>query len=1207
MGTVDLINGARSRARRALRWAVAVSALGLVVGAEGASADPVGWWHLGLSSRSAVLQPSHGEPGASEVQALTVSATGGQFVLEPKPEEFLLLPWNATHEEVEAALAGVYGAGNVEVPVGQGDEAGDNPYRILFKGALADRAVPLITAHSTLFEGFFKLEGGREEAKLVEEVAGHPLKPDGEIVLTASNLGDENIAGTGSPVQLSVEVPAGLKVVGVSGLAGNSSHSPGPVECSVETVSCSFSGVLPPFSQIEVVVAVDVEPGAASGEVARARVAGAGAREASTSRVLAIGSGASFGIDTYELVSEEEGGGVDRQAGSHPFQLTTTIALNQNADRQPVELAKDFSFKWPAGLIGDPNVVPRCTLGQFLHFSGLETLNECSSQTAVGVAMVTIQEPLGDLGPKGEPYALTVPVFSLEPARGEPARFGFLAPGTPVFIDVSVRTGGDYGVTVHVKNVSQTAAFLRSEVTIWGVPGDARHDGARGNGCLRNVRGELPLLPCLPLEASRPAPFLSLPTSCTGSLSTTVQAVSWAVPNPVQPASKEYLMDGLDGCNRLPFSPSIKVTPDGQEASTPTGLTVDVHAPQEETLNAKGLAEDDVKTVTVALPEGLGVNAASADGLLACSEEQAGFLPNESSPGNLHLTPERAFCPDAAKIGTVKITTPLLADPLEGAVYLAAQTANPFGSLLAMYIVAEDPVSGVLVKLPGEVKLTDTGQLVASQQTPEVAFEDAELHFFGGDRAPLATPARCGTYTTTASFAGWSGNEPVSSQSQFQITSGPHGSPCPSALPFSPSLSAGTTNIQAGGFSPLTTTISRDDGNQDIRSVSLRTPGGLSGLISSVTPCAEAQANAGTCGPESLIGHTIVSVGLGGDPFSVTGGQVFITGPYRGAPFGLSIVNPAKAGPFDLGKVVVRAKIEVDPRTAELTVTTDSEGPYAIPRILDGIPLQIKHVNVTIDRPGFTFNPTNCSPMSISATITSSEGAAAHASVPFQVTNCAVLKFTPKFSVSTSGQTSKANGASLTATLSYPNTPQGTEANIAKVKVALPKQLPSRLTTLQKACLAKTFETNPAACPAGSAIGHAKVRTPLLPVPLEGPAYFVSHGSEAFPSLTIVLQGDNVTVLLTGSTLIRNGITTTTFNTTPDVPFNSFELTLPRGKYSALAANGNLCKTKLTMPTQLIAQNGRQIIQNTPIAVTNCSKHHKHKAKKRHGKKRKKR
>jgi hypothetical protein len=785
---------------------------------------------------------------------------------------------------------------------------------------------------------------------------------------------------------------------------------------------------------------------------------------------------------------------------------------------------------------------------------------------------------------------LTVPLVNLTPEVGEPARFGFYVAKVPVILDTAVRTGGDYGVTVDVTNISQDVGFLGSEVTFWGVPGDTRHNNSRNLDCLLAERKEESET-CPPFEAHHPPPLLTLPTSCTGALQTSVEEDSWKLPGVFESVAATEPMPALDGCNRLQFDPSISLAPDGQAGSTPTGLAVAVHVPQDVSLNPTGLAEADVKDTTVALPEGVAMNPAAADGLQSCSESQIAL--GSSGPSG---------CPDASKVGLVKIKTPLLPNELEGAAYLAAQAANPFGSLVALYVYAEDPVSGSRVKLAGEVVPDPvSGRLVSTfKNTPQLPFETFELHFFGGDRAPLATPGLCGSYTTTASIAPWSGNEPVGSSSTFNVVSGPNGSPCSSPLPFNPALTAGTTSIQAGGFSPFTMTMSRPDGSQNLRAIKLRMPPGLLGTLASVKLCKEEQANAGTCGPESLIGHTTVSVGVGGDPYSVTGGEVFITEGYRGAPYGLSIVNPAKAGPFDLGKVIVRAKIEVDPITAVLTITSDDSGPYKIPTILDGIPLQIQHVNVAIDRPGFTFNPTNCSPLAITGSLTSDQGAVKDLSVPFQITNCAVLAFKPKLTAKTNGKTSRATGASLSVKLTYPAGPF--DANIAKVKVDLPKQLPSRLTTLQKACPAATFDANPAGCPAASIVGHAIAHTPVMPVPLSGPAYFVSHGGEEFPELIIVLQGYGATVHLVGSTFIsKTGITSSTFKTVPDVPVGTFELNLPQGKYSALAANKNLCTTtKLVMPTSFVAQNGAVLHTSTLVVPAGCAKKKAHKTGKHH-------
>lgn len=1171
---------------------IAVAVLATLVCLISASATLAAspWWHMSSGSRPGYLKPGVAKSEEQELiiapgTAFELKVAGNSIGLfESEPFPLSAFP-AATAANIQTALETAYGPGNVTVSGGPGGEA---PLKIVSVAGGADTAVAPLEVGITL--------GGSVEAKVLSKGS-----PDGTIVVTASNLGDAAANGSTSEVRLADKLPPHLKAVSIEAISGNKSVSLGGVSCTLAPLECRFAGTLPPFAEIEARIGVVLETGADSGEVNEATVSGAQAAPESVRRPITVSDDPTpFGVEDFELTPEEEGGGIDTQAGSHPFQLTTTFTLNQTADAMPAELPHDVTFKWPPGLIGNPTLFPQCTLGQFLAFKGEEFVNRCSAGDAVGVAMITINEPAGDLGTPG-PDRIVVPVFNMEPAAGEPARFGFLAPGTPVFIDASVRTGGDYGVTVRSEEVSQTAAFLTAEVTIWGVPGDSLHDGARGNGCLRDSQ-EGESLPCSALEEEHPSAFLSLPRSCPAEpLRASVQADSWARPGIEVEPPEQALIGPLHGCNRLPFSPSIEVTPESTEGSSPTGLRVDVHNPQEQSLAAHGLSEADMKSVRVLLPEGMSINPSSANGLEACSEQQVGFTGIDAS-GTAQFSAagprSEGFCPDASKIGTAKVTTPLLAHPLEGAVYVAAQGANPFGSLIAMYLVAEDPVSGVLVKLAGQAHLSASGQIEAIfENTPQVPFEDAEVSFFGEGRAPLATPSKCNpSYSASATFGSWAGGPPITSTSSFGIDSGPKQKPCADPRPFNPSLVAGTTSIQAAGFSPLTATVSREDGDQELHSITVRTPPGLSGILAGVKLCPEPQASLGFCGPESLVGETTVSVGVGDEPFTVKGGRVYLTGAYEGAPFGLSVVTPAKAGPYDLAKetpcdcVVVRAKVEVDPHTAALTATTDSSGPYAIPSILDGIPLEIKRVNVAIDREHFTFDPTNCAQQAITGSISSVEGAISTQSVPFQVANCTTLKFAPKFSVSTSGKTSKANGASLTTKLSYPKAAQGTQTNIAKVKVDLPKQLPSRLSTLQKACLAAVFEANPADCPASSIVGHAKVTTPVLPVPLSGPAYFVSHGNEAFPSLTMVLQGYGVTVDLIGATLIRKGITSTTFKTVPDVPFNTFELTLPEGRFSALAAFGNLCKTKLAMPTLFVAQNGAEIHQSTKIAVTGCKK-----------------
>jgi hypothetical protein len=1012
------------------------------------------------------------------------------------------------------------------------------------------------------------------------------------LTLEVTNLGDAPALGESSPIVISDALPVGITATAVSG-PGCSVVTPQLVRCEAhETIRVNTQVGAPVEIQVTVAAGEPVKL------VNETRVSGGGAIEAVAREAIPVSSmSPTFGIEKLSATANNENGSLDTQAGSHPFELTTVIRPNQPN-------VKDIHFELPAGLVGNPNVLPKCTITQFEYLvPGQEDNDACPTDTAIGVAEVFTNPGAPGIWPAS-------PVFNLEPAPGEPARFGFEIAGVPTILDASIRTGGDYGVDITAKNITQVLGTTGARVTFWGVPGALAHDASRGWACLAEQTGRGVFEPCVPPAGIVPAPFLTLPTTCGSAteMRTRAQADSWLVPGVSEaeytPQNEAGESVGLTGCNELRFEPSLNVTPDGQQASSPTGLTADQHISQEGVLNPTGLAPSNAEDITVTLPAGVAANPAGADGLGACSEPEIGYLPGESEPpDNLRFTsglpapkgsPAEPFCPDAAKIGTVRVTTPVLPNPLEGAIYLGSQDANPFGSLIAMYLVAEDPVSGVLLKIPGEVALNpENGQITASfRGLPDLPFEDAELHFFGGARAPLSTPSHCGTYTSTSSFVPWSGNPPATPASSFQITSGPNGAPCPgSSLPFAPSLEAGSPNINAGAFSTLTTTIGREDGNQDIQSVQLHLAPGMSGMLAGVPLCPEAQANAGTCPAASQIGETIVSVGLGGDPYSVTGGKVYLTEKYAGAPFGLSIVNPAKAGPFDLGQVIVRAKIEVDPNTAQLTITTDSSGPFAIPHILDGIPLQIKHVNVTINRPGFTFNPTSCNPMAITATINSSEASSAPVSVPFQVTNCAALKFAPSISFSTSGKTSKQGGADLITKLTYPSAPQGTYANIGYVKVELPKALPSRLTTLQKACTDAQFEANPAGCPPESEVGFATVRTPLLPVPLTGPAIFVSHGGEAFPSLTMVLQGYGVTVDLVGTTFIsKAGVTSTTFKKVPDVPFSKFELVLPQGPFSALTANENLCTHTLVIPNEFVSQaGGAPLEQDSAISVTGCA------------------
>ena len=1050
------------------------------------------------------------------------------------------------------------------------------------------------------------------------------------IIATANNIGDTAVNGSGAhPVVLTDRLPSHVQISAggvVEGKleASDRSEAASTLSCSVEEaqrteVQCKTVSTTQPvaaFTQLRVVIPVEVKAGAVSGEQNTVTVSGGESlsgeelfARASVERAITVGDQATpFGLERYELTPEEADGSVDVQAGSHPFQLTTTLDLNEaltpegegQALLEPSApaLARNLNFELPPGLLGDPQAVAQCSDADFSSI-GENDVNSCPADSAIGVALVTLNLPNPPLGV----FTEAVPVFNLVPAPGEPARFGLEDTKVPIILDTSVRTDGDYGVNVSIKNTTELAQLLSSQVVLWGEPQSPAHDGSRGWACIRGkeVNGET----CTPPDQRTGTPFLTLPTACLGGLDTRMNGQAWSgalteTGYAFQNALGEPLAS-LEGCATVPFDPSIAVQPVGEDegqagaasvssASTPTGLNVDVKLPAE----ADGLGESAVRSTTVTLPAGVQLNPSAANGLQACSEAQIGyegagassdpFSPGAGEP--LHFYAAPASCPDAAKVGVVRIKSPDLAHELEGGVYIAEQEHNPFGSLFALYIVAEDPVSGVRVKLAGEVTLNEqTGQATSTfADTPQVPFEHLSLRFFEGPRASLSTPPACGTYTTLASFTPWSLPTPQTSETSFPITTGPGGSPCTGSEPFQPAVQAGSASNQAGAFTSFTLTIEHPDGDQALRAISLQLPPGIAAILASVTPCPEPQAAEQRCGPQSAIGNSTAYAGLGSEPVALPG-TVYLTGPYEGAPFGIEVVTPAVAGPFNLGVVTVRSRIEVNPHTAQVTILSDP-----IPTILKGVPAQIKTLNVTVNRPNFEFNPTNCTPMSITSTLTGAQGANATVSGPFQVAGCQNLRFKPAVSARTQSKTSKADGASLELTFS--STPG--QANVAKTVLTIPSTLPARLTTIQKACLASVFEANPAACPEGSDIGSAVVHTPVLKSPLTGPIYLVSHGNAAWPDAELVLQGEGITVILDGQTAIKKGVTTSSFQTVPDVPFQTVEATLPEGPHSALTTNlpvkdhYSLCGQSLAIPTTLTGQNATVVEENVRVAVQRC-------------------
>ncbi len=929
--------------------------------------------------------------------------------------------------------------------------------------------------------------------------------------------------------------------------------------------------------------------GSASVGTNHVTVSGGGAPSmAETSDPFTISSATpGFGVTGFDGWFSNADGTPDTQAGSHPYALTVNFGLNAGQQGPTGGAVRDVSIALPPGIVGDPHAVPQCTRQTFVANFGGEN---CPPDTQVGVDRAGIGA-FGEFG-FGD-FEIRSPVYNLVPPPGVPAEFGFTFSGHNVLIDAGVRSGSDYGITGNVRNTTGHPVF--NSLILWGAPADESHRFDRcgvaaglANDCGDSAGGTVP------------KPLLTVSTSCQGPLTMHLTADSWNAEAPVVNESLG-LHDptgaplGFTGCNHLDFSSFLSVAPDTAFADTPAGLTVDLKVPQDGLRQVGSLATSNIKNTTVTLPEGVAINPGQAAGLGACGPGEDGLTTDaEKAEGKENNGP--ANCPNASKVGTDEIETPLLSKSLKGGVYV--MPSNP--PHLQLLVTAEG--EGVFVKLVGNVSLNEkTGRLVTMfANTPELPFTDFKLSFSGGAQAALSTPVQCGTYNTTSDFTPWSAPavEDLFPTSSFTIAAGTGGVACPpSPLPFSPSMIAGSTTDQAGGFTNFSLLLTRPDDQQRIAGLQFKTPEGLLGMIGKVPLCPGVQADAGTCSSSSQIGHTIVEAGPGPYPLVVPQpGQppapIYLTEGYKGAPYGLSIVVPLHVGPFVLQTQVVRAKIEVDPLTTRLTITTDP-----LPTIIDGIPADLRAIDAVIDRPGFMFNPTSCEPGSFSGTATSTEGATAGIGSHFQMGSCRSLAFKPNFKVSTSGKTSRQVGASLDAKILYPRGALGanqasSQSNVKSVKVDLPKQLPSRLTTLQKACPASTFEANPASCSAASKVGSVTAVTPVLPVELTGPAYFVSYGGAKFPELVLSLQGYGVTVYLHGETFIsKKGITSSTFRQIPDVPISSFELKLPQGPDSALAANGNLCESKLKMPTVFTGQNGAVIHQSTPISVTGCPRH----------------
>jgi hypothetical protein len=979
------------------------------------------------------------------------------------------------------------------------------------------------------------------------------LSPGGEGTLVLRVYNDGAAATPGEGPTLIDTLPEDLTATG-------GEISTGGAGCTGEhVVICHLGEMGPGEPFVEVKIPVRVAASASGEALDRVRIEGGGAAVVSNATVPVRYSSqlAPAGFANIDGWASNADGRIDTQAGSHPYQFMFAFAMNSHVNgagqTQPVGgEARTLDVNLPPGFAGDITALPQCPRAVFDE--GAENGEDCPPDTHVGEDELAVHGGLKNGG-----GTFVVPMYNVVPPPGVIAEFGFGVAQQYGLLDVRLRSGGNDGLTVQANNVIEIGLTFNM-ATFWGVPGEHNGGGSR-------------------------KPYLRLPTSCGAPLQFSAELLgTWENPNVRAQASSESTNEagepgGMTGCERLTsFEPVVSLTPETSFGNTASGLTADVHVPQE--TNGEELVTSDVKNVTVALPEGLVLNPGQASGLVACQPSQENLGGPDAEAESEDAPPS---CPPASKVGTAEVTTPLLPDKLLGNVYILQQ--NPPNLQLLVAVSAD----GVNIKLVGNVHLDEaTGRLTTTfANNPDLPFSDFKLTFDGGQQAAVVTPQACGSYESRAELTPWSDPlESVVSASEFQVTAGPGGSACvpPS---FSPLLQAGTVVNQAGVFSPMSVVLSRQDTEQDLGGIKLTTPPGLSAILEGVERCGEPQAGQGTCGAGSLIGHTTVTAGPGAYPLTVSGGQVFLTGPYKGAPFGLSIVVPAIAGPFNLGNVVVRAAVSVDPHTAQITIASD---PF--PTILDGVQLQVKTVNVSIDRQGFIFNPTSCEPSAVTGVLTSTQGTQAAVSDRFQAAGCQSLPFKPGFSVSTQAKTSKAKGASLT--VKY--TSGAGQANTAKVDVTLPKQLPARLTTIQQACTEAAFNANPASCPAASAIGTATAATPILANPLTGPVYLVSHGGAAFPDVVAILQGEGVTIDLTGNINIAHSVTSASFNTVPDAPISTFTMVLPEGPHSGLSPNlpksakYSTCGQSLTMPTSLTGQNGAVVKQTTKVSVTGCPK-----------------
>lgn len=884
-----------------------------------------------------------------------------------------------------------------------------------------------------------------------------------------------------------------------------------------------------------------------------------------------------FGVESFTFDAIDADGEPDTTAGSHPYELVTIIRLPHGEVRSAQAAAavtKDLLAELPPGLIGNPTAVPLCPVR-------LAEEKKCSGDSQVGRLKI---ESSGEPG-----NVFEAPIYDVAPARGEPARLaGQVNLSTNAYIDTGLRTGSDYGITARSLNIPTITNPFVFEIRLWGVPANAGHDVERT--CLGSKR-------CAVTPGTPEKPFLRLPTRCGESLRAHVEVDTYEVPGDF--FDRSAALPAITGCENLDFAPTIEARPTTETADSPTGLHVDIHVPQDE--DPEGLATADLKDAVVKLPPGFTIDPSSANGLAACTPSQFG-LTTAVGVSPIHTTAAPAACPDASKIGTVEVDTPLVDHPLPGFVYVAQPYRNPFESLLAIYIGVDDPISGVVIKLAGDVEIGPGGQLTTSfDENPQLPFEDFKLDFFGGDLAALKTPALCGTYQTTSTLTPWSApasGPPATPTDSHPVTRAPAGGGCPTSAagePITPGFDAGSESPLAGAFSPFVVHLSRPDGSQQFSALDVTPPPGLLASLAGIPYCPDAalaaaaaksgkeEQEAASCPAAAQVGTVEVGAGAGPRPY-YTGGKVYLAGPYKGAPLSLAIVTPALAGPYDLGDVVVRAALMVDPQTTQVSVVSDP-----IPTELKGIPLDLRSITVKMDRPHFTLNPTSCEAMALGGALTTVQGQTAPLSERFQVGGCGSLPFGPRLALRLFGKTNRNAKPRLRAVL---QTKPG-EANIRRAQVNLPHSLFLEQRHIKTVCTRVQFAAGGGhgeECPAGSIYGRARAISPLLERPLEGPVYLRSS-SHALPDLVAALNGQIDVELDAKIDRGKNKGLRTTFEVVPDAPVRKFVLEMKGGGKGLLVNSEPLCSrvAHRRAIARFVGQNGKVEAFSPRVAVA-CRK-----------------